>query len=60
MCEGVCRCPVVELSICPFPTPLLLQMGLEIDPELESRAQAVFDEGMVLFNAGKISKSYDK
>ncbi|GLC39268.1 hypothetical protein PLESTB_001649300 [Pleodorina starrii] len=34
--------------------------GLEVDPEEEERAAGLYEEGMVLFNAGQLKPAYDK
>ena len=44
----------------PTPADCCLQMGLDVDPEVEERAQALFDEGMALFKEGLLRPSYDK
>lgn len=35
-------------------------MGLDVDPEIEERAEALFEEGMALFREGLLRPSYDK
>ncbi|GIL82116.1 hypothetical protein Vretimale_7120 [Volvox reticuliferus] len=34
--------------------------GLEVDPEVEERAAKLYEEGMELFNAGRLKDAYDK
>ena len=53
--------PSPELALMPLmPAHYCLQMGLDVDPEVEERAQALFDEGMALFKEGLLQPSYDK
>ena len=52
---------LVLMPLCQItPAGRCLQMGLDVDPEIEERAQALFDEGMALFKEGLLRPSYDK
>ena len=37
-----------------------LQLGLDVDPEVEAQAQVLFDQGMDLFKEGMLRPSFEK